>query len=244
MIEGQRSGTLGNNKTDQIMGVAVIRGARLTSLTAVFSLFPSTRRSLALIGLTAVIALLGSACASDGRALQPPSDNQTTTTRPPTPTSALDFEESETGLVLTSPEFEPGAEVPNESTCASDNTFPELRWDGIGDNATELAVTLSDQTDPNNPLLLWLAAGITPAADGLDRGTIPNGSVETLNDYGNLGFGTPCLEGLEAGRRDLQFRVYVLEHDSGIVAGDPGNTSWDTLRAASVDSASLVMRIG
>lgn len=194
-----------------------------------------------MLGL-AVLALLASACSDDGRDLAAPSAWQTTTTRPPPPTSALNQEVGASGLVLTSPQFEPGGEFPIEATCEGANIFPELTWNEVPTEAVELAVTLSDQTNPEEPLLLWLMAGIEPTNLGLTSGTMPVGAFETLNDYGNPGFGTPCIPSTDTGR-DLQFRLHVLPQPSGIGPGDPGNEAWTTVRAASTESASLLARV-
>ncbi len=190
--------------------------------------------------MLAVLGLLTAACADDGRDLSAPADWQTTTTRPLPPTSAPVQEISESGLALTSPLFAPGDDIPVSATCAGQNVFPDLQWAGVPATAVELAVTLSDQTDPETPLLLWLMAGIDPSNDGLSAGTMPTGAFETLNDYGNPGYGTPCLESFTDGRRDIQFRVHVLTQPSGIAPGDPGNEAWTTVKAGSVDSASLL----
>ncbi|MGI9596917.1 MAG: YbhB/YbcL family Raf kinase inhibitor-like protein, partial [Acidimicrobiales bacterium] len=186
----------------------------------------STRLLAALVVFGFVVA----ACADDGRDLTAPAEWQTTTTRPLPPTSAPDQEISESGLTLTSPAFAPGDEVPVSATCAGQNVFPDLAWSGVSSTAVELAVTLSDQTDPENPLLLWLMAGIDPSNTGLSAGTMPVGAFETLNDYGNPGYGTPCLESFSDGRRDIQFRLHVLTQPSGIAPGDPGNEAWATVK--------------
>ena len=88
----------------------------------------------------------------------------------------------------------------------------------------------------------WRMAGIDPGNAGLTAGTMPTGAFETLNDYGNPGFGTPCISSTEGGR-DLQFRLHVLTQPSGISPGDPGNEAWDTIRARSVESASVLARV-
>ncbi len=196
-----------------------------------------------MVALLAALGLLLAACANDGRDLAAPSSWQTTTTRPPPPTSAPNQEISENGLTLTSPLFEPGSTLPASATCAGTNVFPDLAWSGVDGGASELAVTLSDQTDPEEPLLLWLMAGIDPGNAGLTAGTMPAGAFETLNDYGNPGFGTPCLDTFSSGLRDLQFRLHVLPQPSGIAPGDPGNEAWDAVRAQSIESASLLARI-
>lgn len=187
--------------------------------------------------------LVAAGCANDGRELAQPADWQTTTTRPPPPTSALPSEPSESGVVLSSPDFEPGADIPVSATCAGDNVFPNLAWTDIPAGTGELALTLSDQTDPNEPLLLWLMAGITPNRTELEAGFLPDGAYETLNDYGNPGYGTPCLESFQTGRRDLQFRLHLLPGVSGLQSGDPGNEAWDSLRAQATETASLLARV-
>ena len=203
----------------------------------------SARRPRALIVVLGlgVLGLVAGACADDGRDLAAPGSWQTTTTRPPPPTSALDQESAPSGLTLTSPLFAPGAELPLSATCDGDNIFPDLAWTDPPPAAVELAVTLADQTDPEEPLLLWLMAGIDPGLAGLTAGTMPAGAFETLNDYGNPGYGTPCISSTEGGR-DLQFRLHVLAEPSGVGPGAPGNEAWDTIRARSIESASLLAR--
>ena len=190
-----------------------------------------------------VLAVVVAGCASDGRELRPPEAWQTTTTRPLPPTSAPASEASATGLALTSPDFSPGGAAPIDTTCAGANIFPQLEWTDVPPTAAEIAVTLSNQTDPEEPLLLWLIAGISPNETGLAAGTAPPGAFETLNDYGSQGYGSPCLDGLGDGSVDLQFRLYILDQPSGLAGGDPGNEAWASLTAQAVDTASLLMRI-
>ncbi len=197
-----------------------------------------------LLFLTTALALLASACASDGRELAEPQDWQTTTTRPAPPTSAPPQLISENGLTLRSPDFEPGDSAPSGALCSGDNRFPNLEWEGVPEGTAELAIALSDQTDPEEPLLLWLMAGIDPSMTSAASGTFPNeGAFETLNDYGQPGYGNPCLENVAQGQRDLQFRLYVLPRASGMSSGDPGNESWDTVAALATDSATVLMRV-
>ncbi len=194
------------------------------------------------IVMTTLLALLAVGCSSDGRELTQPEDWQTTTTRPAPPTSAPAEEVSTSGVLLSSPQFQAGADIPAESTCAGSNVFPTLEWSTVPAGTSEVALTLADQTNSEEPVLIWLMAGIDPNRGSVEAGVLPNGAIETLNDYGNPGYGTPCLEEL-AGQRDLQFRLYILDAPSGIQSGDPGNTSWDTLRSSAAESASLLARI-
>ena len=187
-----------------------------------------------------------SACAGDGRELAEPQDWQATTTRPPPPTSAPSQLACDTGLTLSSPDFPPGGSLPLISRCDGLNKFPTLEWTEVDPDldAVELAVTLADQTDPEGPLLMWLMAGISPDVTKIESGTFPNeGAFETLNDYGQLGFGTPCLESFETGKRDLQFKLYVLDTPTGLASGAPGNTSWDDISAKAIETATVLTRV-
>lgn len=190
-----------------------------------------------------IVLLVVAGCANDGRALRDPEPWQTTTTRPLPPTSALPSEISESGLSLTSPDFGPGDAAPVDTTCNGANVFPNLQWTNLPPATAEIVVTLSNQTDPEEPLLLWLMAGISPVETGLTAGDPPAGAFQTLNDYGNLGYGSPCVESLAEGRLDLQFRIYILDQPSGLAGGDPGNSAWTSVTAQAVDSASILMRI-
>ncbi len=197
-------------------------------------------RACVLFGL---LALVAGGCASDGKELAEPLPSQTTTTRPPPPTSAPPQAESQSGVNLNSPDFAPGADIPAMATCAGDNVFPNLTWTSVPDDTVELALSLSDQTDPAEPLLLWLMAGIDPDVTSLQQGTQPPGAYETLNDYGNLGYGTPCLESFSNGIRDLQFRLYILPQSSGTAEADPGNEAWSQIRARAGESATLLAKV-
>ena len=104
---------------------------------------PIPRPRTALAGLFA-IALFAGACSGDGRDLAEAQDWQTTTTRPPAPTSAPVGEVSASGVELTSPEFQPGATAPTDVTCAGANRSPALDWTAVPADIGELAVALID----------------------------------------------------------------------------------------------------
>lgn len=213
------------------------------------SIFSTRRRGFRWLRVMAMIvvlvmAVVQSACGVDeGRDLAEPEEWQTTSTRPPPPTSAPDQMQSSSGVVLSSPDFSPGDDIPVDATCAGRNVFPNLTWSTLPGYADELAVTLTDQTDPENPILLWLMAGISPTLNELPSGFQPDGAFETLNDYGNHGYGTPCLESFQTGLRDIQFRLYILDAPSTLSEGAPGNEAWDELEVRQVESASLLARV-
>jgi len=156
--------------------------------------------------------------------------------------------DQETGFSLSSPDFEPGDQVPTRLTCAGGTEIPSLKWQNTPADAEELVVALIDYTDFNEPLLLWLAAGIDPKSNKINPETYQDleSIVETKNDWGNIGFGSPCLESIESDDpdtiRDLQFRVYALATKSNIQPAAHGNDSWAEVKAKATHSAAILMR--
>jgi phosphatidylethanolamine-binding protein (PEBP) family uncharacterized protein len=196
------------------------------------------------VGVVAGLAAIGlvAGCSTDGRDLADAQPWQTTTSRPVATTEAPVVEPSASGMTLSSPQFTPGGALPADATCAGDNTFPTLAWDGVPDEAVELVVALSDQTDPAQPVLLWMLAGIAPSEAGLTAGEVPVGAFETGNELGRPWFDGPCLDdGLS---RQLQFRLYALHSPSLVDPGEDGATAWPAIRARSIESASLLARSG
>lgn len=200
-------------------------------------------RSMFLTIWLVTTALILSACVSDGRELAEPRADQTTTTRPPPPTSAPPQMDSDSGVSLFSSEFEPGGDAPESVKCSGENRFPDLTWTGVPPETGEMAIALIDQTDPEEPLLFWLAAGLDPTFPGISGGVLPNGAIESLNDYGQPGWGNPCLESAQDGLRDLQFKLYLMPDRSGVTPGQAGNEAWDLVASQAVDSATVLMRI-
>jgi phosphatidylethanolamine-binding protein (PEBP) family uncharacterized protein len=197
-----------------------------------------------LLGAALAALAMVPGCADDGRELAEPLDWQTTTTRPSPPTSPPPQQVSDTGFALSSPEFEPGGPAPLDATCAGINRRPILTWQGAPPEAVELAISLSDQTDPEVPILLWLAAGIDPALSSLPAGELPPGAIETANDYGTSGWGSPCIDQLGVGTRTLQFRIHALRFPSGLTPGESGNEAWELVTGQATDSASIALTSG
>jgi len=207
------------------------------------------------VGLIAVFGL--SSCASDGRKLAPYVECRTTvepnqtcqsTTTRPSSTSALQQEISQkSSFEITSSDFEPGAQMPEKLNCKDNLTPPSLSWSNVPEGTQELALALIDYTSYEEPLLVWLVAGIDPTVNQLDSNYLEiENLVETQNDWGNIGFGKPCLERLDEDDpdsiRDLQFRIYSLNSKSDLENGGHGNKSWAKVKSKSSESAAILMR--
>lgn len=129
----------------------------------------SARHALALLSTIVMVVL--AACGDDESAL--PAD-------PAAPET----------LSVTSPAFEQGAEIPVAHTCDGADVSPPLAWEGVPDEAAELALLMEDPDAPGGVFVHWVAAGIDPAADGLEEGEAPPAAGR--NDFDGLGYAGPC----------------------------------------------------
>ncbi len=83
--------------------------------------------------------------------------------------------------------------------CGGENISPELRWNGIPNNAKSLAITMFDPDAPtDHGWWHWMVVNIpldvtmfpkdagNPESEYFDLG------FQTINDYGEIGYGGPC----------------------------------------------------
>lgn len=95
-------------------------------------------------------------------------------------------------IVVESPAFAEGDELPAEYTCDGENVSPPLRWSDVPEGATELRVSVTDPDAPGGTFTHWLVRGLDASATGVERGEVPPGATEENNDFGDVGYGGPC----------------------------------------------------
>jgi Raf kinase inhibitor-like YbhB/YbcL family protein len=123
-------------------------------------------------------------------------------------------------MTLSSTAFDPGGEIPLRYaqrtfdapggwtvTCPGQNVSPPLSWVRVPSGTESLVVTLFDHIDlceKCQPLAPedrtwphWGIYNISPTSVGLPAGRgaespLPDGSLQTVNGYGEVGYGGPC----------------------------------------------------
>lgn len=150
--------------------------------------------------MVVVAALAASACGATA--------DTTTTAFPATPSSEGAVME------LTSPAFEPSAQIPKEFTCKGNDDSPELRISGIPKEAVTLVLIMDDPDAPGGTWDHWVAFDIAPTA------VIPRnvGDLGTggLNSWQRPGYGGPCPP---SGVHRYFLTVYALDATLGLAAG-------------------------
>lgn len=126
---------------------------------------------------------------------------------------------------LTSPTIKHKATIGNEHVfngfgCAGGNVSPELRWSNAPKDTKSFAVTVYDPDAPTGSgWWHWLVFNIPPsvasmaAGSGKSDGTgAPQGSIQSMTDFGQPGYGGPCPPPGDKPHRYI-FTVFALKVD-------------------------------
>ena len=140
---------------------------------------------------------------------------------------------------LTSPTIKDKGKIGNEHIyngfgCTGGNTSPELRWERAPKGTKSFAVTVYDPDAPTGSgWWHWVIFNIPadtmtlPVGAGKpDGGGAPQGSIQSMTDFGQPGYGGPCPPSGDKPHRYI-FTVYALKVDqiplnkeaSGAMAG-------------------------
>jgi len=128
-------------------------------------------------------------------------------------------------LRLTSPTVKARSTIGNEHVfngfgCSGDNISPELRWEGAPKETKSFAVTVYDPDAPTGSgWWHWIVFNIPPSVTTLPGGAgkvdgtgAPQGSVQSMTDFGQPGYGGPCPPQGDKPHRYI-FTVFALKVD-------------------------------
>ena len=183
--------------------------------------------------------LLLGACSDDGRELREPGTGGATPRPVPESTTSIDiFAGAElSSFTLRSPAARPGDLLPLRHARAGDNISPELSWINVPADAEELALVMVDLSA--NSFVHWVMAGIDPATVTVFEGLVPPGAVQTLNDFGELGWGGPAPPvGDDA--HSYVFKLFALDRPSGLLSGEVGRTAIAQIEESAIGVAELI----
>jgi Raf kinase inhibitor-like YbhB/YbcL family protein len=108
-------------------------------------------------------------------------------------------------LMVTSPDFENGGEIPERFTCDGDDSNPNLDIAGIPKDAKSLVIIMEDPDVALTTFNHWLVWNIVP------QGTIRASSIPGVQGNNSLGKSSylgPCPP---AGTHRYFFKVYALD---------------------------------
>jgi Raf kinase inhibitor-like YbhB/YbcL family protein len=121
------------------------------------------------------------------------------------------------GLMLSSPAFAAGGEIPELFTCEGRDLSPALAWTGVPDGAKSLVLIVDDPDapDPKAPRMTWVhwvLYNLPPTTQGLPQAVtprdLPAGTRQGTNDWKRTGYGGPCPP---IGRHRYYHKLYALD---------------------------------
>ncbi len=193
-----------------------------------------------LVGITAFGLV---ACdTGDGKTLR---NTVTPTTEPPPATEPLESVAiDENGVVgetapPTSDDSDPetftavapwvdGAPIDAIYTCEGDNISPAISWHGLPLGTAELAIVVTDDDAVTDgaPFVHWVVAGIAPEDISLIEGSVPQGAIEGVNSFGEVGWGGPCPPQGD-GAHTYRFTVHALAQQVELANATPADVLID-----------------
>ena len=133
----------------------------------------------------------------------------------------------------------------NHSGCNGENVSPSLEWSNAPKGTKSYAITLFDPDAPTGKgWWHWAAvnipANVTRLGSGASGKTMPEGTVEALNDFGTAGYGGPCPPRGDKAHRYI-FTLYALDVERlPVKSGMKDSEIVDQIDAHTIAKVSLI----
>ena len=111
-------------------------------------------------------------------------------------------------ISVTTPAFQAGGDVAAKFTCNGANVNPELKINGVPNEAKSLVLIVDDPDAPRGLFTHWIAWNIDPKATDIGENSAPAGGIQGTNDFGKRNYGGPCPP---SGTHRYFFKIYALD---------------------------------
>jgi Raf kinase inhibitor-like YbhB/YbcL family protein len=121
--------------------------------------------------------------------------------------------------MLSSPAFQPGAEIPRQFSCQGTDVSPPLSWNGFPPRTKGFALIVDDPDAPVGTWVHWVLYDVPPDTTLLPPAvppdeTLPSGAKQGVNDFRKVGYGGPCPPPGKPHR--YFFKLYALDAATGL----------------------------
>jgi Raf kinase inhibitor-like YbhB/YbcL family protein len=133
---------------------------------------------------------------------------------------------------LSSPTIKDQGKISNEHVfagfgCSGGNVSPALQWKGAPKETKSFALTVYDPDAPTGSgWWHWVIFNLSPTLNALpanagkpDGGAAPSGSIQSVTDFGQPGYGGPCPPQGDKPHRYI-FTLYALKLEQLPLKGD------------------------
>jgi hypothetical protein len=111
-------------------------------------------------------------------------------------------------ISVTTPAFQSGGDVAAKFTCNGANVNPELKINGVPNEAKSLVLIVDDPDAPRGLFTHWIVWNIDPKATDIGENSAPAGGIQGTNDFGKRNYGGPCPP---SGTHRYFFKIYALD---------------------------------
>jgi Raf kinase inhibitor-like YbhB/YbcL family protein len=139
--------------------------------------------------------------------------------------------------------FAPGAVIPRQNTCDGKNVSPLLAWSGVPAGAQSLALLVEDPDAPGGTFVHWTAYDIPPKTTRFDENSIPPGTMQGENSFGNRKYAGPCPPKGDQPHRYV-FTLYALKSSPGLGSGAKPDDVRTAIKGRALAKGQLVGRFG
>ena len=122
-------------------------------------------------------------------------------------------------MIITSPSFIDGGNIPQKFTCDGGEMNPELQILNVPGGAASLALVMHDPDAPREGgFTHWVVWNIDPRTTLIKEESIPPGAVEGANGSGRVGYAPPCPPPGH-GAHHYHFKLYALDTEIDLPEG-------------------------
>lgn len=111
---------------------------------------------------------------------------------------------------ITSNAFDNNQPIPKKYTCDGENINPALTFHDVPEGTKSLVLIVDDPDAPRGTFTHWTVWNIDPAISFIEEGSVPEGAIEGMTDFGRPGYGGPCPP---SGTHRYFFKLYALDID-------------------------------
>ena len=111
-------------------------------------------------------------------------------------------------MIISTPAFKNGENIPSKYTCDGENINPPLEISGVPTGTKSLVLIMDDPDSPSGTWLHWSVWNISPQTTEIPENSVPAGAKEGLTSFGEIGYGGPCPH---SGKHRYFFRLYALD---------------------------------
>ena len=111
-------------------------------------------------------------------------------------------------ISVTTPAFQAGGDIPAKFTCNGANANPELKINGVPNEAKSLGLIVDDPDAPRGLFTHWIVWNIDPKTTDIGENSAPAGGVQGTNDFGKRNYGGPCPP---SGTHRYFFKIFALD---------------------------------